>query len=289
MPGIERIAAAGRGRARQAFLRSARRLTPFVAAVHAGETYVLSTRDDGVGRAAFTWRANPEWKALEHALALLRSRGLAPAGSVFVDVGANIGTTAIPAVSRHGFGRALAFEPDPENVRVLKANVALNGLDDRVEVVAAAVSNVEATLAFGRGVRTRRGWRAGAGSLDRAGRAEEVVDVAVVTLDGALARAGVEPDAVGLLWLDVQGHEAHALSGAPGLLERRPPAVVALRPRKLAKAASPRPLAELLAGYVSLVDLRDPALENGAEPVVRPAAALAELLAAGRATDVLVF
>jgi len=42
---------------------------------------------------------------------------------LIIDIGANIGTFAIPA-SR--YGKVLAYEPDPNNFQILKMNIALN-------------------------------------------------------------------------------------------------------------------------------------------------------------------
>ncbi|HET9870069.1 MAG TPA: FkbM family methyltransferase, partial [bacterium] len=52
---------------------------------------------------------------------------LAP-GQVFVDIGANIGYYTLLAARRVGpEGRVFAFEPDPDNFRLLQKNVAVNG------------------------------------------------------------------------------------------------------------------------------------------------------------------
>ncbi len=41
----------------------------------------------------------------------------------------------------HGFGTAVAIEPEPENFRVLRLNVLLNDLEDRIKALPLAVSN----------------------------------------------------------------------------------------------------------------------------------------------------
>lgn len=67
-------------------------------------------------------------------------------GKVFLDIGANIGTSSIAAVKRFGAGRAVSVEPSPDNVRLLHCNVALNDARDQVTVIQAAVSNSEGEL-----------------------------------------------------------------------------------------------------------------------------------------------
>ena len=62
-------------------------------------------------------------------------------GKVFLDIGANIGTTSISAVTKWGASRVLAVEPEAENFRLLRCNVILNDLDDRIDCVKHVVTN----------------------------------------------------------------------------------------------------------------------------------------------------
>ena len=75
------------------------------------------------------------WEPFETTLVMA---SLAP-GSVFVDVGANIGYFSVVAADIVGEdGQVLAFEPDPDNFALLQANLALNGLERQTEAVQAA-------------------------------------------------------------------------------------------------------------------------------------------------------
>ena len=63
-------------------------------------------------------------------------------GDTFLDVGANIGYFSILAAAAVGeAGSVMAYEPDPENYRLLQANVELNALRPRVISTAAALSD----------------------------------------------------------------------------------------------------------------------------------------------------
>ncbi|MDZ7782135.1 MAG: FkbM family methyltransferase [Halioglobus sp.] len=63
-------------------------------------------------------------------------------GDVFVDVGANVGYFAVIAAERVGArGRVFAFEPDPDNYRLLCHNARLNGFERRIEAVCAGLSD----------------------------------------------------------------------------------------------------------------------------------------------------
>lgn len=64
-----------------------------------------------------------------------------PAGPVqaVVDIGANRGYFAVQAALRHPRATVFAFEPDTRNLELLHANVALNGLAERIQVQPAAL------------------------------------------------------------------------------------------------------------------------------------------------------
>ncbi len=133
------------------------------------------------------------------------------AGSVFVDVGANIGTQTVYALKFGGFERAICFEPVPKNVLLLRTNLAINGLSERAIVIeaAAGATNGKATISLdplnsgGHSIAQERG----GGSL--------VVNQ--VSVQGALDRAGVAKADIRLVWIDTEGFEAEVLAGWPSL------------------------------------------------------------------------
>lgn len=55
-----------------------------------------------------------------------------------VDIGAHIGTVAIALAVDHPNIRIIAVEAVPENVEILRINIAHNGLGDRIKVIEAA-------------------------------------------------------------------------------------------------------------------------------------------------------
>ena len=65
-----------------------------------------------------------------------------------LDVGANIGLFGLYALSRWPDAEITAFEPDPDNFRVLSRTVAANDVGDRWIAVGAAVSNAPGELRF---------------------------------------------------------------------------------------------------------------------------------------------
>jgi len=142
-------------------------------------------------------------------------------GDTVVDVGANLGIFTILAgyqVWEHG--RVIAYEASPANLDVLRDNVAMNYLTDRIEVVPRAAGAAAGTLPF---LAPRR--FGGAGSLqpiehllvseDRRDTVERI-DVEVEPLDDRLARL----DRVDLVKVDVEGGEEQVFAGMEATLAR---------------------------------------------------------------------
>src|SRR5271154_2494323 len=80
------------------------------------------------------------------------------AGDHVAEVGANVGLYALAFAGRVGTaGHVTAFEPDPESSLALEANISINGWEDRVTVIRAAVgeSNGQVRFAAARGLESR--------------------------------------------------------------------------------------------------------------------------------------
>ncbi len=217
---VGKIALDHRGHRRTAFrhvqYELARRASPLLAAPFGPGQLLVDSQDDEIGRTVFVSGGYERWH-MEAAVRRLRATGHDPTGKVFVDVGANIGTSTVDALAQFGFGRAVCFEPAADNVRLLRVNLVWNGLDGRAQVYAHAVSD-----------------RNGVGSLSRSAdnsgdhrfTAEGTGGDACRTLDSLVQAGHIDPDAVGLLWIDAQGHEPHVLRGAGALLAAQVPVVI---------------------------------------------------------------
>lgn len=149
----------------------------------------------------------------------------------FIDVGANIGTTTIPAVLSHGFGTAIAIEPEPANFRVLRLNVLLNDLEDRIKALPLAASSEvgrsELVVTRDRG---GKHWILTDRSKLKRKDASTVIVVETVTLDRLVESGEIDAERTGMLWMDAEGHEGHILAGASSLLERGTPLVLEWNP-----------------------------------------------------------
>jgi FkbM family methyltransferase len=131
-------------------------------------------------------------------------------GSV-VDVGSNIGVSALYFLTRNGTSRVRCFEPVPRNVERLRTNLA--GYEDRYTVDEAAVAPKAGTMDFGVEASGRYGGLGLAAAERISVRVRSIGDV----LEEALSAEGV----VDLLKLDTEGAERPTVAAiAPDHLAR---------------------------------------------------------------------
>jgi FkbM family methyltransferase len=203
-----------------------------------GMRFAVRTDDREIGRHTFVNGAY-DLETMRCALQLLQTEGgRTLQGRTVLDVGANIGVSIIPLMRLFGAGHGIAFEPAPDAVEMLELNVALNDLGERVHVMALGLSDRDGALelalsADNFGDHRIRASDANA-SDDTSGR--QTVTVQVRRLDGLVQSGEVDGAAVGLVWLDVQGHEGHVLAGARDLLASGVPVVTEFWPSAMRRA-----------------------------------------------------
>lgn len=179
------------------------------------------------------------WEPYETSLLL---RFLRP-GDVFVDVGANIGYFSVLAASVVGAqGAVFAFEPDPNNYRLLRANAELNGFDDNINAVEVALSNTGGEGQLFLSEDNLGDHQVYVGDEDRKSVSIEFHRGS----DYLMTRL----DQLDLLKIDTQGSEFQVIEGLMPLLlslENKPRIIIELTPHSLRQAgASGRMLMELL-------------------------------------------
>ncbi|MFT4177982.1 MAG: FkbM family methyltransferase [Thermomonas sp.] len=204
------------------------------------EKYVVSTQDKVIGRELFL-HGEFDFQKLVIALEILRREGR-PTPRHLIDVGANIGSIVIPALTRGLMQTGTAIEPHPENLRLLRANLALNGVEDRVRVLAQAVGEEATATLFLQESMTNSG-------------NHSVADAGLPTPSTRLDDVeSPRPDA--LLWMDIEGYEGHALQGATQLLASGMPVVCEFNPLYLHQTGGFHSLCNALAGRL-IFDLND--------------------------------
>ena len=149
-------------------------------------------------------------------------------GMTIVDAGANVGLIGLRLADRLrclGAGRALLIEPVPANMRMLKASVRLNQLDDFCDVFEVGLADAARTvtlLAEGDGQRSGNAVPWAADDRSHRHRLAETT-VSLRPLDDLLHDEG-DPS-IGLMKLDVEGGEIALLRGAMCTITRSRPLI----------------------------------------------------------------
>ncbi|MBV9848808.1 MAG: FkbM family methyltransferase [Armatimonadetes bacterium] len=241
--------------------------------------FFVDSSDEGIGRSVFLSGAfEHEWA--EKVFNLLKSLNCADfQGKTLIDVGANIGTTCIPAIRQHGFAHALAFEPAPRSFALLQYNIINNGLQDAISAFQIALSSENGDVPFEfaplnpgdnrvRMVSLPQGADVGP-ERDRESQ-REVIHVAARTFDSLVDEGVIPLTELGLVWMDAQGHEGHILKGAQSLLRSPVPVLTEFWPYGLRRAGGLALLEEIIAShYTHFVDTR--AAETGERRDLVPA------------------
>lgn len=222
------------------------------------ETYIVSAKDKTIGRALYS-RHEFEFEKIEKAFALA---GLNQSKDdlLLLDVGANVGSVCIPVTKRKLATQAIAIEPEPLNVKLLRANIILNDMDDKIEVHPVALGEKEGHVEFELSEsnfgdhRIRNAQSNGEDAFGE--RARKTISVNMTTLDSVMATKRSENV---LLWMDTQGYEGFVLSGAQQFLARRAPLVLEFWPYGMKRNGSFEVLAKTLcdAPHQVFIDLSD--------------------------------
>ncbi len=149
-----------------------------------------------------------------------------PAGGVFYDVGANIGTVSIPVAKRRPKARLFAFEAQEAIHRLLQRNVALNDLPN-VTTFAWALGERDGTIDFPAPV------LGSPTNFAAIGRDAQTAATATVPMHRLDSLDLPPPD---LVKIDVEGFDLEVVQGGLEVLRRHQPVVFyeALKPAKTA-------------------------------------------------------
>ena len=204
---------------------------------------------DRVVGAWLMWHGGWQRREIDAAVEVLLAVGRLQSGAAFIDIGAHIGTHTIYALRTGRFERAVAFEPEPRNARLLAMNLDANGVSERVVVVRKAAGAAAGTATLHLHPRNT-----GAHAIDvpPSVDGEASVAVPVVRVEDELQALGVLPETVALIWVDVEGYEPQVLAGLAGLIARSVPLAFEFTPSRYSPDVKQR-LARLLARHYTTV------------------------------------
>lgn len=176
--------------------------------------------------------------ALDNLFAALAARGCSP--DLIVNIGANNGCTVLP-VLKHGFAkRAIAIEPEPANVELLRHNLRIAELEPHTLLMPIGVSDRDGELELETSPTNKADHRFAAPGAPRP-PGWKTVNIPVRRIDDVVAPicASLPAKAV-FTWMDIQGAEPMAVGGGAGFFRRFPFAVLEFFPRAMARLGATR-------------------------------------------------
>lgn len=171
-----------------------------------------------------------------------------------LEIGANIGTQTVYFIRSGGFETVVCLEPDPKKLSLLELNIRINQLNDIVTVIPSAAGSSAGTLTLRRDAGNSGGGTVRAEKLP-GGRQSEVA-VSVVTIDELVDSGVIDPQAIGLVWMDAEGFEDEIFSACKRLLSMRVPITFEFTPGFYSSDKQERIVETIYKAYesVSIVD-----------------------------------
>jgi FkbM family methyltransferase len=165
------------------------------------------------------------WEGFEPPLPSVVAATMRRWPGTFLDVGANTGLYSIIATTAHDEATAIAFEPVPSIVSLLRSNLALNPAAARVRVDEVAIGDAAGTAVLHLPVPQADGTVETSASLEPDFKEQigAVIDVRTSTLDEAWRSHG--HPVVTMIKVDVEGSEARVLGGAAEVIAAHRPVI----------------------------------------------------------------
>lgn len=211
---------------------------------HDGLHYVATSKDDTILGTMYLRRRT--WS--EDSMRLFKMLtdkfyNIDDSEGLFLDLGANIGTTGIYFLKKLTPKlKLLAFEPDPENYKLLRTNLILNDLYEKSVLENYGLGDEETEMTM-----YRAPLNPGANGLfgDKNNPNQEIVKI--TPLDKYFAENKLNAKDVKFIWIDTEGFEAQVLLGMKNILTENPaPIFMEFNPQSWNKAGYFDKMMELL-------------------------------------------
>ena len=135
-------------------------------------------------------------------------------GGVFLDLGANIGTTCVYFKWKYDKKlKILAFEPDPTNFMLLKMNIALNHITEDTTLENCGLGDKESYQ-----IMHINPENPGNNSMYPGMTGLKTEKIHIVKLDDYIVKNNIKPEEIKYIWLDTEGFEPQVLLGAENLI-----------------------------------------------------------------------
>lgn len=182
----------------------------------------LRVDDVGLSRRLIRYGVHEETSSNAYRSELERLRADVEGELGVLELGANTGYFLLIAASVLGErANIYAVEPHEENMRLLRRNVRLNDLSDRVECIDGGVGGESGTTEFY--VMPQSNWHTVSRPDGGRSRAVSTSEIDLRTVDDLLDEQGLEPSDVNVVRFDIEDYEPHVFDGMERLLDADSP------------------------------------------------------------------
>lgn len=221
-----------------------RQLNYFMSATTAdGLHYVATSKDDFVIKPMYLHDKNHAEDEMKFFQKLVKQfYNVDESNGLFLDLGANIGTTGIYFTKILAPNlKLLAFEPDSENFKLLRTNLILNDVED-VIVENYGLGDVESEMTI-----YRDKINPGHNGVFSNDSGTEGGKIKIIPLDKYFDDNKISPKDVKYIWIDTEGFEPQVLLGMKNILTENPaPIFMEFNPQFWQKSGYYAKLMELL-------------------------------------------
>ena len=168
-----------------------------------------------------------EFLAFERTIAIIKKFNKL---NTLVDIGANIGTTSIPALTKGFFKNAIVIEPEIKNFRILMSNIYLNNLEKRITAHNLALTDKENSLLY---LEIFKEGNNGKHKILKENLTNKKFDSENIQKTKGNTLDKIAPNITredSLIWMDAEGYEGIILKGANSTIVKKIPLVVEFDP-----------------------------------------------------------
>lgn len=212
------------------------------------EQFIVESSDNFMAREIFV-QGHSQFDRVAHAFDILKTEfGIDPVARTLIDIGANIGVICVPVVARGLCKSAIAIEPTPSVCRVLRANIALNGLENAINVYETALSDSSGFAEFELSCDNSGDNRISVKSRENIFQEDQraKISVKMSRFDQLFEKLDLDAS---IVWMDVQGFEGKVLAGATNITSTKPPLVSEFWPYGMRRAQTYELMREALSSY----------------------------------------
>jgi FkbM family methyltransferase len=134
---------------------------------------------------------------------------------IFLDIGANIGTTSIYVKKNWPELDIVAFEPGKKNYDLFRANCILNGIEDY------CIENIGLGEKASEGFLFYRSYNPGGSMIVSEKNEISQEQVKIKSIDEYISDNKIKPQDISFIWMDTEGFEADIIIGSRNLLGQK--------------------------------------------------------------------